>query len=79
MSQGAIQTLITTIAGLLMAAAIYMLTRRGRTSFRFTVGLLGLCLLGITAGISISIVELLSETLKVSPAALLGIGANFCA
>ena len=75
MSQGAIQTLIATIVGLLMATAIYMLARRGRISFRYTVGWLVLCLVGITAGASIQIVEPLAEKLKVTPAALLGISA----
>ena len=77
MSQGAIQTLIATIAGLVMATSIYSLARRGRISFRYTVGWLMLCLFGITAGASIPIVQPLAEKLKVSPAALLGIGAVF--
>ena len=75
MSQGGIQTLIATIVGLLMATAIYILARRGRISFRYTVGWLVLCLFGITAGASLPIVEPLAEKLKVTPAALLGIGA----
>ena len=77
MSQGAIQTLIATTAGLLMATAIYIFARRGRISFRYTVGWLGLCLFGITAGASVPIVQPLAEKLKVTPAALLGIGAIF--
>ena len=77
MSQGAIQTLIATTAGLLMATAIYMFARRGRISFRYTVGWLGLCLFGITGGASVPIVQPLAEKLKVTPAALLGIGAIF--
>ena len=60
-----------------MATAIYMLARQGRISFRFTVGWLVLCLFGITAGASVPIVAPLAEKLKVSPAALLGIGAIF--
>jgi len=74
-SQGAIQTLIATIAGLVLATSIYMLARRGRISFRYTVGWLALCLFGITAGASIEIVQPLAEKLKTTPAALLGIGA----
>jgi len=76
-SQGAIQTLIATMSGLLMVTAIYMLARRGRISFRYTVGWLVLCLFGITAGASIEIVQPLAERLKVTPAALLGVGAIF--
>ena len=49
MSQGGIQTLIATIAGVLLAASVYFLARRGRLSFRYTVGWLVLCLLGIGA------------------------------
>ncbi len=77
MSQGVIQTLIATVSGLLMATAIYVLARRGRISFRYTVGWLVLCLFGITAGASIQVVEPLAEKLKVTPAALLVIGAIF--
>jgi uncharacterized membrane protein YfcA len=74
-SQGAIQTLIATIAGLVMASSVYILARRGRLSFRYTVGWLVLCLFGITAGASVEIVQPLAEKLKVTPAALLSIGA----
>ena len=77
MSQGAIQTLIATVAGLVMATSVYMLARRGRLSFRYTVGWLSLCLFGITAGASVPIVQPLAEKLKVTPAALLSIGAIF--
>jgi hypothetical protein len=76
-SQGTIQTLIATIAGLVMATAVYVLARRGRLSFRYTVGWLVLCLFGITAGASVEIVQPLAEKLKVTPAALLSIGAIF--
>ena len=77
MSQGAIQTLIATIAGFVMATSVYMLARRGRLSFRYTVGWLALCLFGITAGASVPVVQPLAEKLKVTPAALLSIGAIF--
>ena len=77
MSQGAIQTLIATIAGVVMATSVYMLARRGRLSFRYTVGWLVLCLFGITAGASVPIVQPVAENLKVTPAALLSIGAIF--
>ncbi len=77
MSQGAIQTLIATIAGVVMATSVYMLARRGRLSFRYTVGWLALCLFGITAGASVRLVQPLAESLKVTPAALLSIGAIF--
>jgi hypothetical protein len=76
-SQAAIQTLIATIAGLVMGTSVYILARRGKLSFRYTVGWLVLCLLGITTGASVEIVQPLAEKLKVSPAALLGIGAIF--
>jgi hypothetical protein len=77
MSQGAIQTLIATIAGLVMATLVYLLARSGRLSFRYTVGWLTLCLLGITAGGLLEIVQPLSEKLKISPAALLSACAFF--
>ena len=77
MSQGAIQTLIATIAGFVMATSVYLLARRGRLSLRYTVGWLALCLFGITAGASVPVVQPLAEKLKVTPAALLSIGAIF--
>jgi len=76
-SQSAIQTLIATIAGVVMATTIYFLACRGRLSFRYTVGWLVLCLFGITAGASVPIAQPLAKILKVTPAALLSIGAVF--
>jgi hypothetical protein len=76
-SQGVIQTLFATCAGLIMAGAIYILARRGALSFRYTVGWLVLCLFGITAGASLELVQPFAERLKVTPAALLSIGAIF--
>jgi uncharacterized membrane protein YfcA len=75
MSQGAIQTLIATIAGVSLAMSVYVLARRRRLSFRYTVGWLVLCLVGITAGASVPIVQPLADKLKVTPAALLSLGA----
>jgi len=77
MSQGAVQTLIATIGGSTLAIFVYVLARRGRLSFRYTVGWLALCLFGITAGASVPVVQPLAEKLKVTPAALLSIGAIF--
>ena len=77
MSQGAIQTLIATIAGLVMGTSVYILARRGFLSFRYTVGWLVLCIFGVTAGASVEIVQPVAEKLKVTPAALLSIGAIF--
>lgn len=58
-----------------MGASVYLLARRGRLSFRYTVGWLVLCLFGITAGASVPLVQPLAEKLKVTPAALLSIAA----
>ncbi len=75
MSQGAIQTLVATIAGVILAISVYMLARHGRLSFRYTVGWLVLCLIGITAAASVPLVQPLADGLKVTPAALLSLGA----
>lgn len=75
MSQGAVQTLFAGVAGVMMASIIYSLARKGRLSFRYTVGWLILCLLGITAGLSVPLVQPIADVLKVTPAALLSIGA----
>ena len=75
MSQGAIQTLVATVAGVILAISVYMLARHGRLSFRYTVGWFVLCLIGITAGASVPLVQPLADSLKVTPAALLSLGA----
>ena len=75
MSQGAVQTLIATVGGTLLAIFVYVLARRGRLSFRYTVGWLVLCLFGITAGASIPLVQPVAEWFKITPAALLSLGA----
>jgi Na+/H+-dicarboxylate symporter len=54
-----------------------MLARRGRLSFRYTVGWLVLCLFGITAGVLVPIVQPIAEKMKVTPAAFLSISAMF--
>ncbi len=75
MSQGALQTLLATVAGVILATSVYTLARRGRMSFRYTVGWLILCLIGITAGASVPLVQPIAEKLKVTPAAFLSLGA----
>ena len=54
---------------------MYMLARQGRLSFRYTVGWLVSCLVGISAGASVPLVQPLAEKPKVAPAALLSLGA----
>lgn len=54
---------------------MYMLARQGRLSFRYTVGWLVSCLVGISAGASVPLVQPFAEKLKVTPASLLSLVA----
>ena len=74
MSSRAIQKLIATITAVVLATSVYMLARRCRLSFSYTVGWLVLCLVGISAGASVPLVQPLAEKLKVALAALLSLG-----
>lgn len=44
-------------------------------SFRYTIGWLALCAMGIFAGLFIPVIEPLSRNLKLTPAALIAVGA----
>ena len=75
MSQSAIQVLAAAILSCIFALTIYRLARVGRLSFRYTVGWLSLCLLGLLAGLFVPVVEPAADFLKLTPAALLALMA----
>ena len=75
MTQGQAQALLAAIAGFSFAASVYLLARRGRITFRYTVGWLTLFGLGVLGGAVVPLVGPVAEVFKVTPAALVsGIG-----
>ena len=74
MISGAIQTLIATIADVVLATSMYMLARWFRLSFRYTMVWRVLFFIGSTAGASVPLVQPLADGLKVTPDALLSLG-----
>ena len=63
--------LLCTLFSLILASAIYRLAARQKISFRYLVGWLSICALGIFSGIFMPAVEPISIALQISPAALL--------
>lgn len=75
MSAEVTQVLFAAVVGLLFALGVYRLARRQKLSFRYTVGWLVLCGIGIFAGLLVPIIDPVARSLKISPAALVAIGA----
>lgn len=70
-----INTLICAIGSGLVGLVVFRLSRQQRLSFRYTVGWLSLCAIGVLAGFFIPIVQPISEALRLTPAAFLALGA----
>lgn len=75
MSTETMQAIYAAIVSLVFVASVYRLGRKQKLSFRYTVGWLGLGLLGVVAGLLLPLAEPLASRLNISPAALLAIGA----
>jgi hypothetical protein len=75
MGQGLVQAILAALVGLVLGAVVYSLARRGRLTFRYTVGWLSLCFLGIVAGVVAPAVGPVAEYLHLSPAAFLSVTA----
>ncbi len=69
------QVLFAAAVGILFALAVYRLARRQKLSFRYTIGWLALCGIGIFAGLLVPVFDPIARWLNVSPAALIAIGA----
>ena len=74
MSQEATQFLVAALFSLCLGSFVYRTSRKGRLSFQYTIGWLGLCGLGIFAGLLIPVLTPLSRILKMTPAALIAVG-----
>ena len=75
MSQETTQIFVSAVLSACLALFVYRLARRQRLSFRYTIGWLALCALGMFAGLFIPVVEPLSNFLQLSPAGLIAVGA----
>jgi hypothetical protein len=75
MSAKTVQTLVAAVVSLIFVLAVYRLGRKGKLSFRYTVGWMILGALGVVAGIILPLAEPVAEKLYLSPAAFLGVGA----
>ena len=75
MSQDTTQIFVSAVLSACLALFVYRLARRQRLSFRYTIGWLALCALGMFAGLFIPVVEPLSNFLQLSPAGLIAVGA----
>jgi uncharacterized membrane protein YfcA len=75
MDQSVWQVLLAGIFSGLIAAVAYRLGRRGRLSFRYTIGWLALAAVGVFAGAFIPVVSPVADWLEISPAALVAVGA----
>ena len=75
MSYEAIQFAVSALFSACLACYVYRLARRRLLSFRFTIGWLALCGVGIFAGFLLPILGPISKSLKVTPAALIAVGA----
>jgi len=57
--------------------SVYVLSRRGRINFRYTLGWIVLCALGILGGALVPMVAPVARFLKITPAAFVSSGAVF--
>lgn len=75
MSAEVAQVVFAATVGTLFALGVYRLARAQKLSFRYTVGWLLLCGIGVFAGLLVPVIGPVARALKVSPAALVAIGA----
>lgn len=75
MSAEVAQVLFAAVVGLLFGLGVYRLARTQKLSFRYTVGWLLLCGIGVFAGLLVPVMGPVARELKISPAALIAIGA----
>ena len=72
MGQQRIQAIEIAIIACLFAIGVISLSRRGRISFRYTVGWLTLCLLSAVGGLLLPVIEPLSRKFQLDAFSLVG-------
>ena len=71
-SQQRLQAIEIAIVACLFAIAVISLSRRGRISFRYTIGWLTLCLLSALGGLLLPVIEPLSRKFQLDAFSLVG-------
>ena len=71
-SQQRVQAVEIAIVACLFAIAVISLSRRGRISFRYTIGWLTLCLLSALGGLFLPVIEPLSRKFQLDAFSLVG-------
>lgn len=77
MDSDVVRLAIVTTVGLALAVAVYRAARKQLLSFRFTIGWLTLCGIGLFAGLLMPALVPLGERMRLSPAGLLAAGGVF--
>ena len=75
MTHQTIQFAVSALASACFAIYIYRLASHRLLSFRYTIGWLSLCGLGIFSGLFLPILGQISRSIKVTPAAIIAVGA----
>ena len=75
MTHETIQFVVSALVSACFARYIYRLASRHLLSFRYTIGWLALCGVGIFAGLLLPILGPISQSIKVTPAAIIAVGA----
>lgn len=75
MTHETIQFVVSALVSACFAGYIYRLSSRHLLSFRYTIGWLALCAVGIFAGLLLPILGPISQSIKVTPAAIIAVGA----
>lgn len=75
MDKSFLQALVAAGTCLLVGLSVYVLARRRKLNFRYTVGWLMLCIIGIVATLGTSLVEPAARALGVTGSALIGLTA----
>lgn len=73
MDHSAKQMLLASLTGALMFISVVYLSRRGRLSFRYTIGWICIAMTGILSGIFVLVVEPVAALLGFSAAGLVGL------
>lgn len=69
------QMLVAGFVGLMLFANVARLSRRGRLSFKYTIGWLVVAVIGILFGLLVSVISPVADALGVTPSAFLGLSA----
>ena len=73
MDKSLIQAITSALISLGVGSAVYVFARKQKINFRYTVGWLMLCIIGIVGGLGAFVLEPLARFMGVTPSALIGL------